>query len=724
MATPQNLLEQLVMQNRQPVGPDAPAAPPPQSQTPVEDEVLATLLTQALQPGERVPPAGIARRQLANDLGITEEDLTLNLMGAQNLIQTGAAPEGSLLGTVAQDRGLDTQTMRELVRGNAMLANAEAGEQESAIQGREEVASAASRVPEPTSDDILEGLLAEARGVTERADPDAEAAFQNKLGRFMRDPNSTPEERKAAYQLRHPDMTVEVQEDGVMSFSDKGPGLQVKDEKTRKAVDNVRAKLETLSPDQPIVAGEGNEIAALAASTKQRIADNVASTRTTLFGPPASKAVGDIQNQLQSIVEIDDPNERAIALQRMGPTIAAYGNQRRSELRNEVFNEMGVSELQRSLAIQEQRDRSDPRWDEFRRDSPNTASVRAQLRQAQSDALTMVEQRVQSDPMLNTLQSQTAMTEAIVQQQGKTDSAIQLSDTVDKLAPQQQERIRTAVQALHPGKDVSNLSSPELAKIYNVDEQFYSAVAALDNPAKTISTMAIDPNNAKKWQGYLKQAEIRAGADEATADMLANTYTNIANGSARILAGGVDEKELRKEGGEVRALKEQWDAEKGTLSPSEVAQRRDNYYLPRMVEAKLGYLQQQEMQRADLTYTNLQPTTTHEGVNQVLTEAKEKGYKLGDLLDSGKLVQLQSSQPQGSTTGPGRYGTSAYQTKARPGILTDPEARMALAKYISTARKERMLQTAFMQPTDTTRDVERQLQVASVTSITRQGTPQ
>lgn len=727
MANPTNLLEQLVMQLREPQDPNAQRAdsvPRRQAVAPVEDQVLATLLAQALQPGERVPPASVIRPQLANDLGMPEEDLTQNIMGSQNLIQAGISQQGSLLETLAADMGRPTEDLRQILRGNAMLSNVEAARQESVTQDREATVKASQNVPEPDSESILQGLLAEARGVTESGNPDQEAAFHNKLGRMMRSPASTPAERKAAYQLRHPDMQVEVQEDGVMSFSDKGPGLQVSDEKTRRAVDNVRAKLETLSPDQPIVVGEGSEIAALAASTKQRIADNIVNSRTTLFGPSSSQAVGDIQNELQSIVNIGDPTERAIALQRMGPRIAAYGNQRRSELRNQTFEEMGVPELERSLAVQEARDRSDPRWDEFRSDSPKTASTRAQLRQARSDALTLVEQRVQSDPMLNTLQSQTAMTEAIVARKGSADSSIQLSERLDMLSPQEQNRIKTAMKSLHPDKDISKLTGPDAAKIYTIDEDFYGAVAALNSPSKTISMLAVDTKNAAKWQSYLKQAELNAGADEHTATQLQTTYTNIANGAQRILAGGMDEAEMRKQGGEVRALAEQWNVEKRTLSPSEMANRRDNYYLPQIVKAKLGYLQHQQLEQADLTYTNLKPTTTHAGVNDLLTEAASNGYKLGDLMNPNRLVQLKASLPQGNTTGPGRYGTSAYQTKSRPGILNDPEARMALAKYIATARVDRMLKTAFMDPIDTTQDVERKLQIAAVTSITNQGIPQ
>lgn len=728
MPTPQNLLEQLVMQMRQPVGPDAPAAPRPQSNTPIEDEVLATLLSQALEPGERVPPANVIRPQLAADLGITEEDLTLNLMGSQNLIQTGAAPAGSLLGTVAQDRGLDTESMRQIVRGNASLANADAGAQEDAAQGRQEAVRQSQNPQGPTSDSILEGLLAEARGVTERADPDAEAAFQNKLARMMRSPNASSEERKAAYQLRHPEMTVEVQEDGVMSFSDKGPGLQVKDEKTRRAVDNVKARLETLSPDQPIVAGEGTEVESLAASTKQRIADNVTSTRTTLFGASPSKAVSDIQSELESVVSIQDPNERAIALQRMGPSITAYGNQRRAELRNEVFRDMGVAELERSLALQQARDKADPRWDEFRRDSPKTASVHAQLRQARQDALQMVERRVQSDPMLNTLQSQTAMTEAIVKQQNKTDSSLQLSDHVTKLSPQGQKRVQTAVQALHPDKDVSDLGSPDLAKIYGVDETFYAAIAAVDTPSKAVSMIVTDPTNSNKWKSYLKQAELGAGADDYTAERLANTYTKAANDASRALTGGMDEKELVSQGREVQAIVEQWDTEKSSLSPTEFAQRRDNYYVPRIVEAKLGYIQQVEADRADKTYTNLQPITGSDVANELIKQAKNAGYSLGDLMDPHKMSKLEGTSltpiASAEPNAPNSFSPGSWEKTGERGRLTvfaDPEVRNALAQYVSMTRKENMLKTAFMEPIDTARAVERKLQVASVTSL---GMPQ
>src|SRR5690554_6682144 len=126
MATPENLLEQLVMGLQKPIAEDQPVFPEGSTQ---EDQVLAALLAQTLQPGESVPPATVMRRQLANDLGITEEDLTLNLFGAQNRMQLGDPEVSSLLQGMAQDRGLPVEDMRQLVRGNANLANVTAAEQ-------------------------------------------------------------------------------------------------------------------------------------------------------------------------------------------------------------------------------------------------------------------------------------------------------------------------------------------------------------------------------------------------------------------------------------------------------------------------------------------------------------------------------------------------------------------------------------------------------------------
>lgn len=722
MATPNNLLEQLVMGLREPRDPMSDEPSPTQGAS-VEDEVLATLLAQTMQQGEGIPPANVIRPQLAADLGLDEQGLTENLMGVMNLIQMGDSQTGSLLQGFAQDRGLPTEDMRQVVRGNVALSNSDAKRQAEEADAQEAALQATGggvRAPQPSSDDILQGLLAEARGVTKEGDPDSLAAFENKLGRMMRSSEASPEERIAAYQLRHPDMTVEMQENGVMSFSDKGPGLQIQDPETRKAVNNVRAKLETLSPDQAIVAGEGSEIAALAATTRQQISDTAVNTKARLFGPTGSKAGQDIQAQLQNVVSIQDPNERAIAFQRLGPAIAEYGRQRQSEIRNDVFSDMGIQELERSLAVQEARDRNDPRWDEFRRDSPYTASLRAQLRQARSDALVRVENAIKSDPMLNTLQSQTSMTQAVVKQLNEKDMNFQLQDYVDTMAPAQQERMRTAVQALHPGTDVTNLSSPELAKIYKNDEQFLSTVAALDSPSKTVSMIALDDTNSNRWKKYIRQAEISAGADEATADRMVRTYTNIASTAAQVVGGQMKEEEIARQGGKVRALWEQWQTEQGMLSPTEAEKRKQTYYIPRIIEAKMDYLQTELINQADREIKDLKPQTGNEKVDQLLREANEQGFALGDLLDTNKLQKLDAAGIEQG--GPPIYGGSIVTTPSRRvGILQDPEARVSLARYVAARRKERMMTTAFLAPLDTFEDLNRKLGNMAVTgqSITR-----
>lgn len=766
MASPaDNLLQSLLTRLQTPQGSiDGPIFP---EGTPASEKIMAGLLAQAFESYAPDAPTEVASydqvlTQLAGDLGIPEQDMEMNLQGLNALLRTGAPNTGSLLTAFAADHGMSPTDARMLLQGNAALATMDAKDRAASAPPKRQFKPGAfvpasapveeriidtelqtktgepvpTRIPlppaidqtdrklvspgptrplmEPTKDEVLEGLLAEARGVTERNDPDAKAAFENKLGRLMRSPDVTPAEKEAAYQLRHPDMHVEMQPDGIMSFSDKGPGLRPKDEATRRAVENVRARLTTLSPNQAIVAGEGSNIAALSAANRQKISDRAIDAKAKLFGAPATKAMADIQSTLQGIVNIDDPNERYLALQRLGPSIAAYGNQRRAEIRNDVFNELGIHELERSLAEQEARDRADPRWDEFQRDSPYTASLRAQVRQIKTDALVRIDEQLKSDPMLNTLRSQTEMTEALVRRLDEKDMNYQLPDVIDSMSPDVQTRTKAAVKALNPGANVDSMGSSELAKIMKTDPGFYEQVVALGdgNESTMIASMVLDSKNSKKWRSYIKQLELEAGADEATAEALTKDYVNYANSAHLALTGGMKESELKQQGGAVVQLVERWEEEKKTLSETDAVRRMNSYYIPKIIEAKLDYRQTQFIDEADRVIKDLKPETGNDELDAVLAEAKEKGFALGDLLDYSKLATLESSN---STMAAVTYGGAWNMGTTTIGLLEKPENRQALASYIATRRKERMLRTAFFEPLDTQSDVLRKLNTMVVT---------
>lgn len=159
----------------------------------------------------------------------------------------------------------------------------------------------------------------------------------------------------------------------------------------------------------------------------------------------------------------------------------------------------------------------------------------------------------------------------------------------------------------------------------------------------------------------------------------------------------------------MKALVEQWTAEAPSLSATEQQQRMQGFYLPRIIQAKMDYLQTQELTRADRVIKDLKPQTGHKEVDQLLREAGEKGYALGDLMNPTRLQELASVEEVASVGADPVLTPSGMNVPRGLNILQDPTARDALARYISARRKEQMLTTAMLAPVDTYEDVKRSL---------------
>jgi len=705
---PATLLEQMVQRLRTGAepshDPEEESPSRPQTADPQAD-VLETAMAElrtALRPGVASREGADTQRQTpgSTPAGVTDPAI---------------AERTGVLDRIARQNNIDAQTLGDALIGEMTgRTNPAAEEVEDVAQVRPSVIELDRQGEVPNQkESILDQLLQEATKVTEEGSPDDKAEFDSKLRQMMQGDDASKEEREAAFQLRHPDVQVETQEDGVMSFSDQGPGLQTRNERERKAVREVQSETETIPAGQSIVVGEGREVTALAAHTQ-----NIARTRRTdkdqqMFGPQKSGAASQIQERLSGIANIDDPDERFNAMQRMAPEIAAYGNQRRSEIRNEVFSEFDVDRMERDLAVQERRDREDPRWDEFRRDSPHTANLRQQLRVAKQDAMGEINNRLESDPMLTSLEAQTGMVEAMVERRDAQDTQFTLADHWDTLAPADRKRVQTAMQAQHPDVDFANETSENLAKLYSGDEEFYNAVAAMDSPAETIGALVNDADNANKWRNYLINAEKAQGADDQTAQQLAGQYTQIANKTNELLSTDWQQEDVSDQPEKLQGILDQWSTESDQLSPTELNQRKQSYYVPRLVEAQMQMRQREQASVADMEITNHQPQSGDGTVDEVLRQANERGFSLGDLMNPSKLATLESADAQSSPTFGGimDMGTASERTL---GFLDDESSRRALAQYIARRRQEKMFTTAMLEPIDTTEEVQARLAQARV----------
>jgi hypothetical protein len=716
-----NILDQLLASSR---------GGPREEDDPNKPNILANLLAQALPAGASAAPERDLLRVLAKDMGVEPDDVEAMLMGQQNLINMGDKQTPSLLEGLANDRGLPVQDMRDVIRGNNNLANVDATKR-GVNEAREDrirwdTAEASRQDPvelmssSPEVDSVLDSLLEQARRADQSNDPKIMAHFASKISSMQHSPDASPQERVAAFQFRQPDMAVSMQTDGVMSFSDQGK-LKVTDAATRKAVDRFRSKLETISPDNPIIVGEGTKLAAFGAYTRQRGADRAVQARTDMFGPTNSRSSQRMQQKLQGIMQIDDPNERVLSLARLGPQIAEFQMQRQSEIRQEVFGEYRIDDLNSQMRNAEAEDRADPRYEEFNgADSPNTARIRQQLRVAQSDALGEIDNRFKTDPLVSTLNSQARMTEVMVNQQNKTDSGLQLTDTWELRTPAEQTRAKVAARALFPDKAASGLGSTEMAKIMAIDQPFFDTVMSFQKPSDFLSAMAVDSGNRTKWEAVINTMEADAGGDDYTRKLAMDQYKRIANSTASLFSGTEPSEKTRADlGGSIRGLYEQYAIEKRELSPAQLAARVQGYYVPKAIEAELDYLQTNTMLAADQTTRDLTPTTRHKGVNELLVEAGERDFSIADLMNPHMLKSLgNASAETRGLGGTGRYGLnqegSGITIKGPSLLLQDPLAREAMARFIADKRKASMLSTALIKPIDTYEQVLRQLSVNSI----------
>lgn len=540
-------------------------------------------------------------------------------------------------------------------------------------------AATAPGVSPATSEEVLEGLLYK---LSTTRSVDDEAAFLSMLRDLQHGENSTPEQRAAAFQVRLPDVAVSTTPDGRLSFSDRTAPLNV-DAETAERLNRIKAQTELLNFSEPVIVGVDDTVRVLGgratADTNRRMQD----TRNALFSASQSPSVQQLQGRLDSISSIVDPAERFEALQTMKPAITGFANERRAEIRAQVYEQYRITELQQQLATEEAKDRADPRYQEFGGvDSEVTANLRQQLRVAQSDAMTMVESQMQSDPILSTLAANYDMVEAIVARRDTDDNRLTLTDMYQMVAPEARSRIDIMGAALLP--NWASMSPADRTKA--LEQNPMIAAAASVTPTQALGFITKPGTEGKQWLEYVRQSEKAGGASEEQLTELMTYYSR----EATTVRNALNASNPKSVDSSLRGIAEQVATARNTMAATDFARAMELEFIPMAMQARLNAQQYARIAEADQnTKINPGDTTGNVALDEILRRAREADMSLQSLTRGSTLMRLKPAD---------------MSLEALAELIPQ------LAGYVSTRRKENQLSSVLVSPLDTTDELIRSMQ--------------
>ena len=528
--------------------------------------------------------------------------------------------------------------------------------------------------------EVLEGLLYE---LSTTRSVDDEAAFISRLRDLQHGEGATPEQRAAAFQVRFPNVEVSTTPDGRLSFSDRSAPLNV-DSATAERMQRVKAQAEMLNFENPIIIGSDDTVRVLGGRTTAEAASRLEGVRNTLFGASNSPSVQALQSRLDSITSIEDPTERFEALQAMRPAMTAFANERRAEIRNQVFDQYRIHELQQRLAAEEAKDRADPQYAEFGgADSEITANLRQQLRVAQSDAMAMVDRQIANDPLLSTLNSNYQMVEALVNRKDATENTMTFADMYNMVDPATKNRMDTMGAAILPNWE--SLTPSQRTKA--MQQNPIIAAAARVAPTEALSFISKPGTEAKQWLEYIRQSEKQSGATDAQLEDVMEMYSRESTLARQALA----QTDVNRVDSSLRGIVEQVNTARKQMSPSDFANALEQQFMPMAVQARLNAVQSSLIAEADeMLRVNPGDTTGNSVADAILANAKDQQVPLGDLTRAHSLIKL---VPRGINT---------RGNLLTPGTPEEQGAIEALAAYVSRRRMENQLSSVLVSPMDTT----------------------
>lgn len=265
------------------------------------------------------------------------------------------------------------------------------------------------------SDKALSLLLDEASKASVGTEQDKES-FDTFLTQMASADNPDPNFRQAAIQMRLPDVKVDRNDSGNLSFSARSqldPTIP-KDFQTKR--------VHTLDSNVTTIVGEAGEVDVLNIGTPS-FQDQA--KRAEMFHSTSNRSTANLLNQLTTIDGMGDTKERERALIDLTTSIDLALNDRKLELIDQAGVRFDLSNLERRLKEAEAADRADPRWGDFQHDSPQTSQIRKEVEAARRNATDEAERSYLTDTVANELTSR------------KKQSAMLLQADTDSMTPEE-----------------------------------------------------------------------------------------------------------------------------------------------------------------------------------------------------------------------------------------------------------------------------------------------
>ena len=474
-------------------------------------------------------------------------------------------------------------------------------------------------------DDALNLLLAEAP-VDPAADPKHAEQFDDFLTQMASADNPDQGMRAAALQLRLPNARVDVNEQGNLSFSDRAPGGLASTE----AFKSKRMQV----ANGHVVIGNGNEVASFNLGAGANFRGTA--KRAEALHSTGSRHTANLFNKLADIDGISDTGARSKALIDLSTSIDLALNDRKLELLEQAGDKYGVLDLERRLKQAEAADRADPRWDEFKQDSPITDGLRKEAQAARNNASLEADRSYMTDTLANELAGRRKQSLATLELDvGEESKGLSADDVLGGYAEEDQDLIT----ALHKGSGARGTSAK--AKLtYMEANPWVADLVQGDATDLAVQGLTAGTRNQSLIQKAMVQVEAGlVGEDRATARL-----TNLNDVYSGVMAGINGDKaqldRVKRIGRpvELDAINVELTLLKASGDPSRLKDFKAG--LPRrMMELSKQMVLEAEvnavLERAPISY----PSSTDPGIQALVLAAEEKGNPLGWIVSQAETPQ-------------------------------------------------------------------------------------